>query len=170
MTHYWDDKHPDHVNTSRLVAEAVHHSGLAKIRTGQERYRPPTLLYFKLPGTVVPSFIVDVSEYIGRRKEAIEAYRSQLYDPSSSEPATRLSHPHFLTHIDSIHAYYGALIGALHGEAFHIKGILEIPDPVSHFILTDRPRRPYKIGPLDLPCKRACALRLLTNEPVEVLI
>ena len=49
LTHHWDDKHPDHVNTSRLVAEAVHHSGLAKIKTGQARYRPPTLLFFKLP-------------------------------------------------------------------------------------------------------------------------
>ena len=44
LTHHWDDKHPDHVNTSRLVAEAVHHSGLAKIKTGQERFRPPTFL------------------------------------------------------------------------------------------------------------------------------
>lgn len=141
LTHYWDDKHPDHVNTSRLVAEAVHHSGLAKIKTGQERYRPPTLLFFKLPGTVPPSFIVDVTEFIDQRNAAIQAYGSQLHDPSSSEPATRLSHPYFLTHIESIHAYYGALIGSLHGEAFHIKGILEVQDPVTFFGQTERQRR-----------------------------
>jgi N-acetylglucosamine malate deacetylase 1 len=133
LTHYWDDKHPDHVNTSRLVSEAVHHSGLAKIRTGQERYRPKTLLYFKLPTNLTPSFVVDVSEYIEQRSAAIAAYRSQLFDPSSREPSTNLSQPDFLRHVESIHSFYGTLIGKNIGEAFHAKGVLEIRDPVDHF-------------------------------------
>ena len=133
LTHHWDDKHPDHVNTSRLVAEAVHHSGLAKIKTGQERYRPPTLLFFKLPATLPPSFIVDVSDYAEQRDAAIRAYQSQLFNPSSREPSTRLSHPDFLTHIENIHSYYGTLIGKLKGEAFHFKGTLEITDLITHF-------------------------------------
>lgn len=133
LTHYWDDKHPDHVNTSRLVAEAIHHSGLAKINTGQERYRPKTLLFFKLPSHLVPSFVVDISDYIEQRKAAIEAYHSQLYDPSSREPSTNLSHPDFLYRVESLHSYYGTLIGKKQGEAFHIKEILEIHDPVDYF-------------------------------------
>lgn len=133
MTHYWDDKHPDHVNTSRLIAEAVHHSGLAKIKTGQERYRPSTLLYFKLPAHVPPSFVIDISEFARQRADAIAAYKSQLYDPASREPSTNLSHPDFLVHVENVHSYYGTLIGKLKGEAFHLKGILEIPDIVSHF-------------------------------------
>src|SRR5437867_3688250 len=36
MAHYWEDKHPDHENTSLLVMQAAHHAGLAKIKTGQE--------------------------------------------------------------------------------------------------------------------------------------
>ena len=133
LTHYWDDRHPDHVNTSRLVAEAVHHSGLAKIKTGQERYRPPALLYFKLPANLAPSFVVDISDFMDQRTAAIAAYRSQLFDPSSREPSTNLSHPEFLTHVESLHSYYGTLIGRLKGEAFYIKGVLEILDPVTHF-------------------------------------
>jgi bacillithiol biosynthesis deacetylase BshB1 len=133
LTHYWDDRHPDHVNTSRLVAEAVHHSGLAKVKTGQERYRPPVLLYFKLPATLAPSFVVDVSDYIQQRNAAIGAYQSQLFDPSSREPSTNLSHPDFLIHVENIHSYYGTLIGKQKGEAFHLKGILEIQDLVRHF-------------------------------------
>jgi bacillithiol biosynthesis deacetylase BshB1 len=135
LTHFWDDRHPDHVNTSRLVAEAVHHSGLAKVKTGQMRYRPPVLLYFKLPVTTVPSFVVDVSDHIEQRNAAIAAYRSQLFSPSSREPSTNLSHPDFLVHIDSIHSYYGTLIGRRKGEAFHLKGILEIRDLVSQFAM-----------------------------------
>ena len=133
LTHYWDDNHPDHVHTSRLVSEAVHHSGLAKIDTGQERYRPGTLLYFKLPVYVTPGFVVDVSDYSEQRIAAIRCYGSQLFDPSSDEPSTRLSHPDFLERVETIHAFYGTLIGKKKGEAFHLKGILEIPDPVRHF-------------------------------------
>jgi bacillithiol biosynthesis deacetylase BshB1 len=133
LTHYWDDKHPDHANTSRLVMEAVHHSGLAKIKTGQERYRPQALLFFKLPAGVAPSFVVDVSDYADKRNAAIEAYQSQLYDPASNEPSTKLSHPDFLYRIDSIHSYYGTLIGKKKGEAFFTQDVLEIKDPIRHF-------------------------------------
>jgi N-acetylglucosamine malate deacetylase 1 len=133
LTHHWDDKHPDHVNTSRLVAEAVHHSGLAKIKTGQPRYRPPILLFFKIPPASVPSFVVDISDYIEQRNAAIGAYHSQLFNPESREPSTSLSQPDFLLHVDNIHSYYGALIGKRKGEAFYLKGVLEIQDLVTHF-------------------------------------
>jgi N-acetylglucosamine malate deacetylase 1 len=133
LTHYWEDKHPDHANTSRLVTEGVHHSGLAKIKTGQPRYRPPVILYFKIPFNVIPSFIVDVSDHIEQRNAAIGAYRSQLFNPESREPSTSLSRPDFLLHVGNIHSYYGTLIGKQKGEAFHVKGVLEIQDLVRHF-------------------------------------
>jgi bacillithiol biosynthesis deacetylase BshB1 len=133
LTHYWDDRHPDHVNTSRLVAEAVHHSGLAKIKTSQARYRPQTVLYFKIPTSLVPSFIVDVSDQIEKRTAAIACYRSQFFDPSSREPSTNLSHPDFLVHVENIHSFYGTMIGKKKGEAFHVKGVLEIQDVVEYF-------------------------------------
>ena len=40
---------------------------------------------------------------------------------------------YFLERVETIHAFYGTMIGKKKGEAFHLKGILEIPDPVSHF-------------------------------------
>ena len=133
LVHHWDDKHPDHVNTSLLVSEAAHHAGLAKIRTGQERFRPNTILYFKLPAQVLPTLVVDVSEFAKQRVAAIEAYRSQLFDPDSNEPSTYLSHPEFLARVDALHAYYGTLIGRPRGEGFFVKGTLEVSDPVGFF-------------------------------------
>ena len=133
LTHHWDDKHPDHTATSRLVEEAVHHSGLAKIKTGQERYRPEALLFYKVPAHCIPNFIVDISKHCEQRNAAIRAYRSQLYDPSSRELSTKLSHPDFLSNIESIHSYYGTLIGTQAGEAFVMKGALEIRDLIDHF-------------------------------------
>jgi len=133
LTHHWDDRHPDHVNTSRLVREAAHHAGLAKIQTGQKRFRPNAVLYFKLPTGCFPSLVVDVGEFSEQRRQAIQAYRSQLFDPGSREPSTYLSQPDFLTHVENIHAYYGTLIGKRIGEGFYAKGIPEIYDPVEFF-------------------------------------
>jgi len=134
LTHFNDDNHPDHVHTSQLVTEAVHHSGLEKIDTGQERYRPQALIYFKLPLHVPPSFVVDVSDYVVKRQDAITAYSSQLFDPNSLESSTKLSHPNFLERIESIHRFYGTLIGKKMGEAFYLKGVLEVKDLLQQFV------------------------------------
>ncbi len=133
LVHHWEDKHPDHVNTSRLVSEAAHHAGLSKIHTGQERFRPTAVLYFKLPQGTFPSFVVDVSDYAEQRLEAIRAHSSQLFNPSSREPGTYLSQPDFLARVSAVHHFYGALIGRTLGEGFLFKGTLEIPDLVDFF-------------------------------------
>jgi bacillithiol biosynthesis deacetylase BshB1 len=133
LAHYWDDPHPDHVHASRLVTEAVHHSGLAKIETGQERHRPPVILYFKLPLGMAPSFVVDISEYADRRSAAIAVHRSQLHDPKGGGLQTILSRSDFLTHVENLHSYYGTLIGKAKGEAFYYKNTLAINDPLAHF-------------------------------------
>jgi N-acetylglucosamine malate deacetylase 1 len=133
LVHHWDDRHPDHVNTSRLVSEAAHHAGLARIDTGQPRFRPGNVLYFMVPVHETPSFVVDVSDVAGKRLDAIRAYKSQLHDPSSGEPETYLSRPDFLTHIENIHSFYGTLIGTAKAEAFHMRGVLGISDPVDFF-------------------------------------
>ncbi len=133
LTHHWDDRHPDHASTSRLVREAAHHAGLSKIRTAEERFRPNAILYFKLPRHEAPNLVVDVSEFGEQRSQAIQAYRSQLFDPASREPSTYLSQPDFLAHVESIHAFYGTLIGKRLGEGFLLKGVPEIPDIVEFF-------------------------------------
>jgi bacillithiol biosynthesis deacetylase BshB1 len=133
LVHYWEDNHPDHVNTSRLVTEACHHAGLARIETGQKRFRPDAVLYFKLPFHVAPTIVVDVSDYAEQRLAAIHAYRSQLHDPESREPETYLSDPNFVSRIEGIQSFYGGLIGKPKGEGFFMKRVVEIRDPVSFF-------------------------------------
>jgi bacillithiol biosynthesis deacetylase BshB1 len=133
LVHHWDERHPDHVSTSRLVTEAAHHAGLAKIQTGQQRFRPNSILYFMLPAHQPPSFIVDVSDFTEQRLAAIRSYRSQLFDPESREPATYLSHPDFVTQVETVHSYYGALIGRARGEGFYTRGVMEVLDPVVFF-------------------------------------
>jgi N-acetylglucosamine malate deacetylase 1 len=129
---HWDEAHPDHANAGKLVAEAAHHSGLAKIKTGQERFRPKAILYYMLPPFVRPTFIVDVSSQIEQREAAIRAHQSQLFDPAR-EPDTYLSQPDFLYRVDAVVSYYGTIIGRAKGEAFFMKVPPEIPDLVDFF-------------------------------------
>lgn len=140
IVHHWDDKHPDHVNTSRLVTEAAHHAGLAKIRTGHERFRPNAVLYFMLPAHLVPTFVVDVSEVAELRIAAIRAHRSQLFDPARNEPETYLSQPDFLEHVENVISFYGTMIGRRKGEGFYVRGVPEVLDPVDFFRRQSRTR------------------------------
>jgi bacillithiol biosynthesis deacetylase BshB1 len=133
LTHFWDDKHPDHVQTSHLVTAACYLSGLAKVWTRQERFRPKRIFYFMLPWQVRPSFIVDVSSYFDKRMEALSCFRSQLYDPRSKEPGTYLSVPDFLPALEGLHRYYGTLIQAKFGEAFYCKEVMAVEDPIGLF-------------------------------------
>ena len=133
FTHYWDDKHPDHIYTSRIVTQACYLSGLAKIDTGQERFRPKRIFYFMLPHNVQPSFYVDISAQFHRKMEAVRAFKSQLFSPHSLEPQTYLSVPEFLPELGALNRYYGSLIHHEHAEAFLSKDAIEIVDPVGFF-------------------------------------
>lgn len=133
FTHYWDDKHPDHIQTSHLISDACYLSGLSKIQTGQERFRPRQVFYFRVPYSVSPSFVVDVSKQFEKKMEAIRCYQSQLHNPGSEEPQTYLSVPEFLPKVETKHRYYGTLVYSRYAEAFFSKEALPVDDPVALF-------------------------------------
>jgi bacillithiol biosynthesis deacetylase BshB1 len=138
FTQHWEDPHPDHAHTSQLVREATHLAGLAKYdaAAGQERWRPACVAYFLFPRTVVPTFIVDISETAARKWAAIRCYASQFFSPQSQEPPTRVSTEEFLREIEARDRYFGALIGVEYGEAFFVREALNVSDPVA--LLTQR--------------------------------
>lgn len=133
FTQFWEDPHPDHAHTSQLVREACHVSGLVKydLDSGQERWRPSCIAYFLFPRTVAPSFIVDISETSQRKWEAIRAHASQFFNPQATEPESRVSTEAFLGEIEARDRYFGALIGAEHGEAFFVREALNVEDPIA---------------------------------------
>ncbi|MGH9460872.1 MAG: bacillithiol biosynthesis deacetylase BshB1 [Vicinamibacteria bacterium] len=133
FTNYWESNHPDHANAGPLVEEAAYLSGLSRIDVGGEPHRPNRVIYYFVPHRVPPSFIVDISDYYEKKLHAVQSYRSQFHDPTSSEPQTTLSHPDFFARIEGIHRYYGALIDATFGEAFYVREALKVDDPIAFF-------------------------------------
>lgn len=121
--------HPDHFATSRLVAQAVHHSGLARIDTAQERHRPARIArWIDWFQPRMPEIVVDISDHLERKEEAIEVYTSQLHKAGSDEPETYLSNPEFILQLRSHAHHTGSLAGCRFAEGFVLSRLPRIED------------------------------------------
>lgn len=136
---YWKDRHPDHSNASKLVSEAAFLSGLRKIETGQEAFRPHRVLFYPCRDEFRPSFIVDISRQHDRKLKAIRCYRSQFHDPceeedaGSREPMTNISRPEFLEAVITRARQYGSYVGCEYAEPFLVREPMRLDDPVAFF-------------------------------------
>jgi bacillithiol biosynthesis deacetylase BshB1 len=142
LTAHWDDPHPDHAATARLAREAARLASMRRYDegAGQGAVRMPALAHSAYSRLVAPSFIVDISEFVEDKMRAILAHRSQFYDPSSTEPVTRISEQGFLKQLESRWRYAGSLIGVAAGEAYYVREALNVEDPVE---LLTRPMNIY---------------------------
>jgi bacillithiol biosynthesis deacetylase BshB1 len=131
---YWEDRQPDHPHTSQLVFEAAFLAGLSKLDTGQPKYRPQKLVYYKCHYEFEPSFVVDVTEQHERKMEAIRAYKSQIYNPNYPGEQTLISSREYIESIEVKSRYYGGLIGKKHGEPFLVRETLEVQDIMSFVV------------------------------------
>jgi bacillithiol biosynthesis deacetylase BshB1 len=142
FTSHWDDPHPDHAATARIVREAARLATMRRYdeQAGLDAIKMPAVAHAVYSRLVVPSFIVDVSDFAEGKAKAIRAYASQFYRAESPEPATRLSEQNFLRQLDDSTRYYGSLIGVAAGEAFYVREALNVEDP---FALLTRPMNIY---------------------------
>ena len=127
---YWEDRHPDHSNASRLIYEATFLSGLARFETGQQSHRPTQLFYYMGWVEFAPTFIVDITEQAERKLETIYAFSTQFRADAERGPQTRLTSPTTDWLIRSRMAHFGSLIRCKYGEGFLIRGQLEVENPL----------------------------------------
>ena len=142
FTSYWNDPHPDHAATCRIVREAARLATMKRYdeAAGLEVVKMPSIAHAVYSRLVVPSFIVDVSEFAEKKMEAIRAYASQFYLADSKEPETRIAQKGFLRQIADRAHYYGSLIGVEDGEPFYVREALNVDDPMA---LLTRPMNIY---------------------------
>lgn len=115
------DRHPDHGNAARLVVEAAFLSGLKKIETQQEAWRPKRVLHYIQDLYLKPDFIVDVSQTFDTKMKSIKAFTTQFFNEAkSNEPDTYISGKGFLDSIMARSHLFGKRIGVEHGEGFII--------------------------------------------------
>ena len=123
-----DCRHPDHPAGARLIIDAVFQSGLSKIETMDESgeaqtvWRPDHVLHYMQSVEFTPTIIVDVSATWDVRRRSVEAYTSQVFNPSyvpgDDEPETFISSPAFMEWYEARAKQYGFRVGATYGEPF----------------------------------------------------
>lgn len=121
------DRHPDHGRASQLVSESCFLSGLPKIEMEEggevlKAWRPRQVYHMIQDHYISPNICVDISDYIDQKTEAVMAFKSQFYDPVSSEPNTPISGLDFLEFLKARAREMGRLIGVEYAEGYTTTG------------------------------------------------
>jgi bacillithiol biosynthesis deacetylase BshB1 len=121
-----EDRHPDHGRASKLVSEACFLAGLIKVETtwdghAQKAFRPASVYHYIQDRHIEPDFIVDVTDFVVRKFECIKAYKTQFFDPNSTEPQTPISGEEFLDVLKGRMQFLGRTIGTKYAEGFTVE-------------------------------------------------
>lgn len=122
-----DDRHIDHAKGSQLVSDACFLSGLTKIETNnsageaQTAWRPARVYHYIQWKEITPDIVFDISGFLDKKIEAINAYASQFYDEKSDEPATPISSKNFLDSVRYRAQNLGRLAGVDAAEGFTVE-------------------------------------------------
>lgn len=122
-----EDRHIDHGKGSNLVSDACFLSGLKKIETKgemgniQDPWRPAHVYHYIQWKEIKPDFVVDISNHIDTKMQAIRAYASQFYDANSKEPSTPISSQNFLESVRYRAQNLGRLSGVTAAEGFTVE-------------------------------------------------
>jgi len=127
------DRHPDHGRASELVSEACFYSGLVRIETekdgiNQELWRPKAVYHYIQDRFFKPDFVVDVSDFVDQKIEAIMAFSSQFYNPKSELPETPISSKKFMDFIKARMANFARDISTDYAEGFTVDRTIGVED------------------------------------------
>lgn len=121
-----DDRHFDHGKGSKLVSDACFLSGLRRIETSidgveQEAWRPKLVYHYIQWKDIKPDFVVDVSDFMEQKLDAVMAYSSQFFDPNSNEPISPIATKNFTESIEYRAKDLGRLIFVDYAEGFTVE-------------------------------------------------
>ena len=128
LANAFSDRHPDHGKGSKLVSDACFLAGLRRVETTwngevQEAYRPQSVYHYIQDRMIAPDFVVDVTEFVPAKFEAIKAFKTQFWDPDSAEPKTPISGEEFFEFLQGRMAEFGRGIGARYAEGFCVERV-----------------------------------------------
>lgn len=152
------DRHPDHGRAHRLVEAACFYAGLAGRRIERhasagaspaatarshpghgganadadaQPHRPAAVFSYMQHDPFPPAFIVDVTSGWEAKLAALDAYRSQLFQPGGDrdEPPTKVASRDFRHAMEGRARHFGLLVGATFGEPFWSRLPLAVADP-----------------------------------------
>jgi bacillithiol biosynthesis deacetylase BshB1 len=151
-TVHWQARHPDHIHASSLVRDAAILSGLknldlspllqnsSAVQAGAiaalPAWYPRRVLFYPERYETQISFVVDITEAFEQKMAAVRSHESQFHGANMAqygEAQTMLTRPEFLEFIEHQNRRWGDMIGVKYGEAFYIREIVRLDDPVAAF-------------------------------------
>lgn len=120
-----EDRHPDHGRAAKLTADACFYAGLRKVETVWENepqmaWRPKAVYHYIQDMPLKPDFVVDITPYLDKKLEVIKQYKTQFFDPGSTEPITPISGADFLESVIAKARLQGRPAGFEFGEGFTV--------------------------------------------------
>lgn len=113
---YFEDAHPDHVATTRIVEDARFDAKLTQTDIPGEPIYPRKLIYYyctHLRIVANPNFLIDISNQMDRKEASIKAYISQFVTPEKNRPV--------VDWVRQMNGYMGSRIGVKYAEPFYVK-------------------------------------------------
>lgn len=126
-----DDRHPDHAKASKLVSDACFLSGLVKIETvlegnNQQAWRPKHIFNYIQWKNITPDFVIDITDFMQKKIDTCLAYKTQFYDPNSTEPMTPIATKDFLESLTYRAQDLGRLSGVDFAEGFTTEKLIAL--------------------------------------------
>lgn len=132
IIHWPEGRHPDHSAASSLAYDAAFIAGLRNAPIPGEPHRPHKIIYAQAyrEEPVKPSFVVDITDQIEAKLDAIFAFHSQFTGKTAMGEifggAERPLRDQILAHA----AHYGSLIRRPYGEPFWTRETMIVNDIV----------------------------------------
>jgi len=118
------DRHPDHGRGAEFAERAAFLAGLTQFKTAtldgtdQPIHRIRLVLHYIQYRDIEPHVAVDISGFFEQKMEAIRAYRTQLFDPTSEAPETPIATEQFMESHRYRASELGRQIGVDYAEGF----------------------------------------------------
>lgn len=129
IVHWSDARHPDHRAASELTRDAAFLAGVRNAPLNGEPHRPHKIVYALTYAEHAPqpTFVVDISNHMETKLDAIFAFGSQFNDRTSMGDVFGGGRP-LREQILACHAYYGSLIRRPYGEPYWTRETMVVED------------------------------------------
>jgi bacillithiol biosynthesis deacetylase BshB1 len=124
------DRHPDHANAAKLVADACFLSGLKMKKTVDNNevqlpWRPNAVYHYIQDYYIEPDFVIDISLEMDTKLKTIRAFETQFVNPNSND-ANGISG--LIDQIKSTNSIFGRPINAKFAEGFTVNRYIGVTD------------------------------------------
>lgn len=130
VTHWKVGRHRDHRVASELVRDACFLAGLRRLEADGRPFRPRKLVYATAyrADAEPPDLVVDVTDFVDRKLEALSCYTSQFEGISGIGEVYPGGNRPIFEQIRAKMAHYGSLIRVEYGEPFRVDEPFAVDD------------------------------------------